>query len=210
MTMERKQRVLILAGIYLIVLLFAVTKYTIYFVERSAITSLKKLYSMYSQALTMTVYEMDGETGCFYSRDKSMNSDYSGCDKFYKNFATNLNVRKYCKNNALQEGCVPVYEKYAVTPSCAGFSESMFNKFNQVFVMEDNSNIVVFNQPVNVQKPMFAVDSNGKLFPNKSGHDLFSFVIMRGKSGNYYFHTNVTYCLPYEKGGIQMLQDVYK
>ena len=81
----------------------------------------------------------------------------------------------------------------------------MFNKFNQVFVMDDNSNIVVFNQPQNVPKPMFAVDSNGKLFPNKSGHDLFSFVIMRSKSGNYYFHSNITYCLPKEKGGIHMM-----
>ena len=205
-----KQRKLILFGIYLIVLLFAVSKYTINLVEKSAITSFKKLYSSYSQALNMTVYEMGGETGCYYTSDKSSKSDFSGCSRFYKTFATNLNVRKYCKNNALKEGCVPIYKKYAVTPSCAGFSESMFNRFNQVFVMEDKSNIVVFNQPANVQKPMFAVDSNGKLFPNKSGHDLLSFVIMIGKSGNYYFHTNVTYCLPVEKDGIHILQDIYK
>lgn len=205
-----KQRKLILFGIYLIVLLFAVSKYTINLVEKSAITSFKKLYSSYSQALNMTVYEMGGETGCYYTSDKSSKSDFSGCSRFYKTFATNLNVRKYCKNNALKEGCVPIYKKYAVTPSCAGFSESMFNKYNQVFVMDDNSNIVVFNQPARVQKPMFAVDSNGKLFPNKSGRDLFSFVITRGKTGNYYFHTNVTYCLPVEKDGIHILQDIYK
>ncbi len=208
--MYGRQRKLILFGIYLILLLFAVTKYTIYFVEKSAVISFKKLYSVYSQALNMTVNELDGETGCFYSHNSQIESDFSGCDRFYKTFATNLKVRKYCKYNALKDGCVPVYKKYAVTPSCAGFSESMFNRYNQVFVMNDNSNIVVFNQPARVQKPMFAVDSNGKLFPNKSGHDLFSFVIMRGKNGNYYFHTNVTYCLPVEKDGIHILQDVYK
>ncbi len=208
--MAARKRKLILFGIYLIVLLFFVTKYTIHFVEKSAVTSFKKLYSVYSQALLQTVYEMDGETACYYSSDKSVSSDFSGCDRFYKKFANNLKVRKYCKNNSLKDGCVPVYKNYAVKPSCAGFSESMFNRFNQAFVMDDNSNIVVFNQPAGVQKPMFAVDSNGKLFPNKSGYDLFSFVIMRGKSGNYYFHTNVTYCLPEEKGGIKMLQDVYK
>lgn len=85
-------------------------------------------------------------------------------------------------------------------PSGAGFSESMMNKFNQAFVMNDNSNIIVFNQPANVQKPLFAVDSNGKLVPNKSGYDLFSLVIMRNANGYYYFHPDVTYCLPAGKG----------
>lgn len=76
--------------------------------------------------------------------------------------------------------------------------------------MNDNTNLIVFNQPANVQKPLFAVDSNGKLVPNKSGYDLFSLVIMRNSNGYYYFHPDVTYCLPQEKGGIHRLQDVYK
>ncbi len=208
--MADKKRILILTLVYVVILLYFSTRCTISLVEKASITSFKKLYSLYSQALSATVYEMDGETGCFFSSNKNFDSDFSKCDKFYKKFATNLRVRKYCKNNALKNGCVPVYKSYAVIPSCAGFSESMFNRYNQVFVMDDNSNIVVFNQPQNVPKPMFAVDSNGKLFPNKSGHDLFSFVIMRSKSGNYYFHSNITYCLPKEKGGIHMLQDIYK
>ncbi len=207
--MAVKKRTLILVFVYFIVLLYISTLCIINLVEKSAITSFKKLYSSYSQALNLTVYQMDGETGCFFSSSKSVPSDFSNCDKFYKNFATNLKVRKYCKNNALLSGCIPEYHSYAKTSSCAGFSESMMNRFNQAFVMDDNSNFIVFNQPANVQRPLFSVDSNGMLFPNKSGRDLFSFVIMRSKNGNYYFHSNVTYCLPKESGGISKLQDVF-
>ncbi len=162
------------------------------------------------QALDATVFEMAGDTGCYFSADKNIQNDFSDCEKFYKNFATNLKVSKYCNGNALKDGCVPIYKNYITTSVCAGFSENMMNKYNQVFVMDDNTSLIVFNQPANVQKPLFAVDSNGKLMPNKSGFDLFSLVIMRKANGSYYFHPNVIYCLPYENGGIHNLQDVYK
>ena len=208
--MARKKRLLIFTGIYVIVLLTVSTYFALRLIDKSAVASFKKLYSVYSQALLITVNDMDGDTGCYFSSDKHINSDFSGCDKFYKRFATNLKVTKYCKNNALSAGCLPVYKSYAKTSACAGYSESMMNRFNQVFVMNDNTNLIVFNQPANVQKPLFGVDSNGKLVPNKSGYDLFSLVIMRNSNGYYYFHPDVTYCLPQEKGGIHRLQDVYK
>ena len=208
--MAARKRKLILFGIYLIILLFFVTKYTIHFVEKSAVTSFKKLYSVYSQALLQTVYEMDGETACYYSSNKSVSSDFAGCDRFYKKFANNLKVRKYCKNNAVENGCIPVYKRYPKALQCAGFSENMMSRYDQAFVMNDKTSLVVFNMPANTPKPMFAVDSNGFLRPNKSGYDLFSLVIMRNSRGNYYFHPNVTYCLPVEKGGIKNIQDVYK
>lgn len=208
--MVRKKRLLIFAGIYVVVLLIVSTYFTLRLIDKIAVTSFKKLYSAYSQALLITVEDMQGDTGCYFSSDKYINSDFSECDRFYKRFATNLRVTKFCKNNALSGGCIPVYSSYAKTSNCAGFSESMMNKFNQAFVMNDYSNIIVFNQPANVQKPLFAVDSNGKLVPNKSGYDLFSLVIMRNANGYYYFHPDVTYCLPQEEGGIRKLQDVYK
>lgn len=208
--MAGKKRVLILTGIYVIVLIFVVTYFTCNLIDRTAVASFKKLYSAYTQALYLTVNQMDGDTRCYYSSDKSVKSDFSGCDRFYKNFATNLRVNKYCKNNALEKGCIPVYTRYAKTRSCAGFSEGMMNKFNQAFVMNDDTNLIVFNLPASVEKPLFAVDSNGLLFPNKPGYDLFSMVIMRNANGSYYFHPNVTYCLPVDKGGIKNIQDVYK
>ena len=208
--MANKKRLLIFTGVYILVLLFVVTYYTCEFINKVAAVSFKKLYSVYSQALNYTVIQMGGEISCYYSTDKSVKSDFSGCDRFYKKFATNLKVKKYCKNNAFKKGCVPAYKAYATSPSCAGFSESMMNKFNQSFVMYDNTTLTVFNKPMNSPKPMFAVDSNGMLLPNKTGYDLFSLVIVRNSFGNYAFHPNVTYCLPRENGGIKNIQDVYK
>ncbi len=208
--MANKKRLLILICIYVIVILCFATYYTCVFINKAAVVSFKKLYSEYSQALNYTVAQMGGDIACYYSLDKSVKSDFSGCERFYKNFATNLKVQKYCKNNALENRCIPVYSAYAKTPSCAGFSESMMNKYNQSFVMYDNTNLTVFNKPAHSPKPMFAVDSNGLLFPNKTGYDLFSLVIVRNRNGNYTFHPNVTYCLPREKDGIKNIKDVYK
>lgn len=208
--MANKKRLLIFTFIYIIVVLCVATYYTCIFINKAAVVSFKKLYSEYSQALNYTVTQMGGDIACYYSLDKAVKSDFSGCERFYKKFATNLKVQKYCKNKALENRCIPVYQAYAKTPSCAGFSESMMNKYNQSFVMYDNTNLTVFNKPANFPKPMFAVDSNGLLFPNKTGYDLFSLVIVRNINGNYTFHPNVTYCLPREKGGIKNIQDVYK
>ncbi len=208
--MAGKKRILIFAGVYFIVLLFAVLYYTCQLIDKAAVTSFKKLYSVYSQALLSTVYQMGGDTGCYFSSDKNFHSDFSNCDRFYKNFANNLKVTRYCRKNALSDGCIPVYKRYPKAVQCAGFSENMMNRYNQAFVMNDKTSLVVFNMPANVPKPLFAVDSNGFLRPNKGGQDLYSIVIMRNSRGNYYFHPNVTYCLPVEKGGIKNIQDVYK
>ena len=208
--MNGKLRTLILFGVYIVVLLFATIHFTMQLLDKAAKESFKKLYSAYSQALLITVDNMNGDTGCFYGSKRNLPTKISGCDRFYKNFAANLRVTKYCKNNALAKGCVPEYKSYAVTPPCAGFSENMINRYNQVFVMNDKTNLIIFNLPQNVQNPMFAVDSNGKLPPNRSGYDLFSFIIMRNERGEYYFHPNITYCLPVEKGGMNNLQDIYK
>ena len=208
--MANKKRLLIFTFIYIIVVLCVATYYTCIFINKAAVVSFKKLYADYSQALNFTVAQMGGDISCYYSLDKSVKSDFSGCEKFYKKFATNLKVKKYCKNNALKNGCVPSYQAYAKTSPCAGFSESMMNRYNQSFVLNDNTNLTVFNKPANSPKPKFAVDSNGLLFPNKAGYDLFSLVIVRNRNGNYSFHPNVTYCLPREKSGIKNIQDVYK
>lgn len=200
----------VLLGILAIVLMFAVAFYTKQFIYKEAITSFKKLFTAYTQVLEITTLELDGETGCYFSTDSDFENNFSGCDKFYKKFATNLKVTKYCKDNSLSKGCLPTYKTYATQPNCAGYSESMMNKFNQTFVIGDKSTLTVFNQPTNEPKPMFAVDSNGKLPPNKSGYDLFSLVIVRNSNNHYSFHPNITHCLPPEKGGIQKLQDIYK
>lgn len=208
MTKERLHLMITIAVI--LVTFYLIVHFIYYLIEKSARASFKKLYTTYTQALDMTVRDFDGEIACYFSGSKDVESDFSGCDKFYKKFSTNLKVRKYCKDNSLKNDCLPKYKKYAVKPSCAGFSESMMDRYNQTFVMRDGSTLTVFNQPANEQKPAFAVDSNGKTYPNKAGYDLFSLVIIRNEHGNYKFHPNITYCLPEEKGGVRILQDVYK
>lgn len=191
-------------------MLYAILYFTNYFINKAAIRSFKRLYNTYSKALELTVDQMDGDIACYFSSDKDHESNFSGCDKFYKQFATNLRVSKYCKNKSLANGCLPKYKTYTVKPSCAGYSENMMNRYNQTFVMSNSTTMTIFNMPEGVQNPIFAVDSNGKLFPNKTGYDLFSLVIMRNSNGHFHFHPNVTHCLPPEKGGIEKLQDVYK
>ena len=207
--MTNKKHLLILICIYILIAIFVILHFWAKLVEKTAMASFKKLFTEYSQVLDITVDEMNGDTGCYFSTDKSVKSDFSGCDRFYKIFATNLNVRKYCINNSLFNDCLPTYQNYTTRADCAGFSENMMNRYDQTFVMQDNSTLTVFNMPSNVQNPIFAVDSNGKTSPNKTSYDLFSLVIMRNPNGQYHFHSNVTHCLPPEKGGIQKLQDLY-
>ena len=191
------------------VLIWATIKISVDTVNKFAIDSFKRLYGAYSKALSLTVLDMDGDTGCYFSAEKGMPNDFSGCDKFYKKFVSNMSVTKYCDKNGKRQGCIPTYKRFATDANCAGYSEKMMNLFNQSYVLNDQTNIIVFNMPSDSPKPLFAVDSNGKMFPNKTGYDLFSLVIMKNSKGDYYFHPNVVYCLPPEKGGIQKLQDIY-
>ncbi len=178
--------------------------------DEVAVNRFKLAYAAYNNALASTVNQMSGETGCYYSADSSIPNDFRNCTEFYKRFATNLKVTKYCKNKSFQGGCVPRYDKYSSEKKCAGFSESMFNSGNPTFVMADKSIMNVFNMPSNSPKPLFAVDVNGLQRPNKGGYDLFSFVVMRKQNGAYYFNPNITYCIPVVKGGIEYINDVYK
>ena len=61
----------------------------------------------------------------------------------------------------------------------------------------------MFNTESAKRTPFFAVDVNGPKPPNNAGEDLFTMLIMKNEGGSYYFHTNITYCLPVEKGGIE-------
>ncbi len=200
---------LILTLIYFAVLAVFVTFYTLHLIEKQTVVQFKKEYTAYNQALMITVDQMYGETGCYYSADKNTANAYYNCKEFYIKFAKNLRVTNYCKNNAYAKGCVPKYSNYTAEPKCAGFSESMINKFNQVFVMDDRSSLIVYNYPTNVPKPMFAIDVNGHLKPNKSGYDLFTMVIVKSANGNYFFHPNITYCLPQEEGGLNNITEIF-
>ncbi len=205
-----KAPVLALIMINVLILSFVVNTVINIFADRHTKDQFKEAYGRYSQALSDALEDLGGDTGCFYSSSKNVKSNFDSCDNFYKTFAKRLNVAKYCDKDALAGGCVPKYREYAIKPACAGYSESMISKFDQVFVMGDRSSITVFNYPNGIQKPMFALDVNGVIGPNKVGYDLFSLVIMRNKNGHYYFYPDITYCLPPSKNGIKYLTDVLK
>lgn len=193
-----------------IITLYLVITFTNYLIKRSTKEAFKKLYNNYSQILEMTVNDFDGNTECYFSIDADINNDFSGCKAFYEKFIKHLKISKTCNDNSLSNGCLPLYKKYNTDAACEGFSETMMNKNSQTYVMKDKSTLTIFNLPANEPKPVFAIDTNGKMNPNKPGHDLFSFVIVRNKSGNYKFHPNVIYCLPAEEDGIHQLEEAYQ
>ena len=168
----------------------------------------RNFYSVYAGLLQSTVMDMSGETDCNYSTSGEAN--ISGCDNFYRTFVQKMKIKKYCQNNALAQNCVARYEAYPTTPKCYGFFERMINDEDDVFVFEDGSSIIIFNTKDEQRTPFFAVDVNGVNPPNKAGEDLFTMLIMRNAGGSYYFHSNITYCMPVEKGGIENIQDIYK
>ena len=194
MTKKGKKNYKIHLTIYSILFLLLIINIAIVIVHKEAVSSFKRLYNNYSKTLQLTVNQMGNETGCYFSTSKTMQNDFSGCDKFFKEFATNLRVTKYCKDNSLKNGCIPEYKNYIDTPQCQGFSKNMMNNFDQTFVIGETSTITIYNHPIDVQKPIMLIDSNGKFPPNRSGYDQFSLVIMRNQNGDYYFHSNITYC----------------
>ena len=115
-----------------------------------------------------------------------------------------LNQVKYCENNALTNGCVPKYSKYADTAGCAGFKENYINNKDTVWVLNDGSIHISYTHPT---YSIFAVDINGLKGPNKGGYDLFSFAI--AKKGDTAI-LSAGGCVPSEEGGINPYNDFRK
>lgn len=201
---------IVLLTVFVLIVAAAITKVVGNLSQNEIKRRFQGIYSVYSQALITTVNEMNDDTGCYFSPNASLNHNFANCDEFYKIFISHLNPRKYCEKDALNGGCIPEYAAYTCKNKCSGFFRSMMNKYADVFVMADGSNIIIYNETTKERKPIFAVDVNGFSKPNKAGKDLFSLTIMRNENGAYYFHSNVSYCLPVEKDGIQNLADVYK
>lgn len=201
---------LTLLVIFTLLIALSITKVVNNLAQEENKRRFKNIYSTYTQALLNTVIEMSGDTGCYYSSDRNIKHNFSNCDNFYKLFVSNLQLQKYCKEDALKSGCIPQYQSYTTKKRCIGFTRSMMNHIADSFILDDGSNIIVYNEIDKQRKPIFAVDVNGKEKPNKAGVDLFSLTIIRNQNGSYYFHGNVSYCLPVESDGIKNIADVYK
>lgn len=213
MTLKRNNRnnsktLVILMITFIITVIAGTIKATETIKKQEMKNAFRNIYTIYSNTLVSTVADMSGSTGCYYS--DSGESDLSNCDNFYRTFVNNMKIKKYCQNNGLEQGCVGTYEKYTTDKRCSGFFERMISKEDDIFLMENGSSIIIFKAPNGSRTPFFAVDVNGPKGPNKAGEDLFSILLMRHNSGSYYFHSNISYCLPIDKGGIEYIQDIYK
>ena len=170
----------------------------------------KNIYSTYQTALLRTEKRLGGATGCYFSDDHSIAHDFSLCDDFYTEFMSNFKIKKYCEKDALQNGCIPQYKEYTTNTKCTGFFSYMMNKVDDVFVMEDDSILIVYKNADHQRRPIFAIDINGMGEPNRAGEDLFSLLIVRGSRGEYYFSGNIHYCLPVNKDGVKNVAEMYE
>lgn len=200
--------IVVLVFVFFIVLGIGTVNTTSKIRDKEMKNTFRNIYTIYSENLQKTVLELAGETGCYYSTTGE--ADVSGCDAFYSTFVKNMKVKKYCQNNGFANKCVPLYGSYTTDKVCYGFSEEVINKYDDVFVMENGSNIIIFNTKAGKRAPIFAVDVNGMKGPNKAGEDLFTMLVIKNVNNSYYFHSNVTYCLPVTNTGIKYIQDVYK
>jgi len=200
--------IVILVFVFMIVVSLGTVKAVQKIRKNEMRNNFRNMYTLYSENLQRTVLDMYGEIGCYYSTTGE--ADVSGCDKFYSAFVKNMKVKKYCQNKGFANKCVPEYQSYTDKPACYGFSKDMVNNKDDIFVMDNGSNIIIFNTKSGNRAPIFAVDVNGLKPPNKAGEDLFTMLVVKNVNGSYYFHSNITYCLPIGKGGIEHIQDIYK
>ena len=157
---------------------------------------LKQQYSYFTRLLENILYENNDTIECAYNDYGTVST--SGCKEFYTQLIQKLKIKRYCKNNALANQCIPLYKKYASDKNCEGYSKKMFNKHNDVVVLYNNVLIIIANDEKEQRYPMFAIDINGFNGPNEPGKDLFSFAITRRAGGNYLIDPDFTKCLPVE------------
>ena len=157
----------------------------------------------------------------------SLPSDYNGlysdCLSFYKNklFGHVLKYAKYCKDNALSNGCITgqyrgvdkikaeIDDSVEYDPNM-GFSDTRLKKTGEAWVLVDGTVIVKWCGS-GCTTPIFMVDINGHKRPNKWGYDIFSFIFKGTESDG------ITKLAPYnyfyEEGGFsdsQMLWEAYR
>lgn len=168
---------------------------------------------------TCTKWEMpDGS-----ALPQNYNGRYSDCISFYKDklFGSVLKYAKYCKNNALSNGCITdqyrgvdkikaeIDDSVEYDPNM-GFSDNILKKSGEAWVLVDGTLILRWCGGT-CSTPIFMVDINGHKRPNKWGYDIFSFIfrgtevdgIKKLEPYNYF----------YEKGGFttaQMLFEAYR
>ena len=196
-------------GGFILLIVFAVTTVIDSLAQSENKRRFKNIYSTYQTVLLNTIRDIGGDTGCYFSTDPAVSNDYSGCDYFYQTFLSNFKIQRYCQQEALRDGCIPQYETYTTNEQCNGFTKEMIEHVDDVFVLDDGSILIIYNEENKQYRPIFAIDVNGFSKPNKAGVDLFSLMVVRDGNGSYFFHGDISYCLPVEEDGIKNVSEIY-
>jgi len=185
--------------------------------EEALKTAYKKTYNVLNNAYKMVIAE-NGPLECnYYRKDNKTYSSTTDCQTFYSKFFNILKVAKHCKNNALQNGCLPeggyknaesvekengmsdeyISNRYAGCPALTGMTFTNGDSNLEAVILADGQIIIYKSYWLH----MF-VDTNGKKGPNKWGYDIFEFDIgsLKIKSEPVISY-GWTSCVLVEKGG---------
>lgn len=196
-----------------------------------------KFYCQFFNAVRMIQAENDGPIGCYYRKQALCKTicigdinEYGGCTKAVcedgnpvpqdnasvtfdclrlqdELFTKKLKVVKFCKDNALANGCVsdklrgidivPDVE-YQYKPSV--FSDDVIKNTNAAWVLADGA-ILVKHSEFQYPSQLYLVDINGAKSPNKWGYDIFTFALYGDEVNGITEIRGLSYIT--EKGGTQ-------
>lgn len=133
-------------------------------------------------------------------------------------FVKTMKVAKYCKDNALANGCITndyrgsdkvIAENNPSAPfppnPSINFSDSNIKNRYSVWVLVDGT-VIIKNGSAALKQQTYAIDVNGHKKPNKWGYDIFTFKLLGDTPNGITSISGVDYVT--ERGGISSLQIV--
>ena len=185
-------------AILAIVIIGFVASFTIKTIKQSVFDAeqkslFKKSVSTMSNVLLKVKADLGYQPECYYL-DQSWVQKFNDCSTFFTSMANNLNVSKYCANNAFSNGCIPtmkgadtvvqgnnpgfsIADAQAQVSGLDGFWENYLKTSTPAYILLDGTIIMIYKNSF----PFFLVDINGKKPPNKWGYDIYIFML-RGNS----------------------------
>ena len=190
--------VLITLGIIGIVAAMTIPTLIANYKDKALESQFKKSYSLFSQVLTGIQGDFGYIPSCYYIEGGANSANKtSECPEFQERFLNKLKISRICDGDAFEKGCIPEYngvdtalkdkhkddedydEEYwqdYANANCYGFTKTVILNNKKVYALADGTILFFWSDTVNLL-PAFVVDINGKVGPNKWGHDLFAYVV---------------------------------
>ena len=167
----------------------------------------KKVYATLNQAIKLVQSDFNYPLKCSYSSLYG-GAQFSDCDVFWRSMEEKMKIVKLCPNKAFENGCVPDFKGYDnlfkethkndadydeeywqnyANSNHYGFTNSAIKNANRAMVLADNTIIILYyySRNINQGHPLFMTDINGMSGPNKLGHDIFTFILLRNSNGQF-------------------------